>query len=85
MALSFLILFAWLSLSSQHEEYQADLFAITYTAVSMEQLVNCLKKLDLVFGREIPLRQRQSIFRRLFRPTLEQRIFQLNQNNKTNH
>lgn len=85
MGFSFFILFAWLSLSSRHEEYQADAFAITIAAISMEQLVNCLKKLDLVFRREIPLRQRQSIFRRLFRPTLEQRIFQLYQNNKISH
>jgi hypothetical protein len=85
MALSFLILFAWLSYSSRREEFQADAFAITNTAISVEQLVDCLEKLDLVFRRETPLRQRQSIFRRLFRPTLEQRIFQLNQINKISH
>jgi hypothetical protein len=85
MAPTFLILVIWLSFSSRHEEYKADEYAITNAAISVGQLADCLKKLDLVFNRETSLRQRQSIFRRLFRPTLEQRIFQLNQINKFSH
>jgi Zn-dependent protease with chaperone function len=77
----FIILLAWFSHLSRNEEYRADTFAVTTASISVEQLVDCLKKLDLVFKREIPVKQRQSIYRKLFRPTLEQRISQLYQIN----
>lgn len=81
LCLSFLsiILLAWFSHLSRNEEYQADAFAVTTASISVEQLIDCLKKLDLVFKREIPIKQRQSIYRKLFRPTLEQRMSRLYQ------
>ncbi len=79
----FLFLLSWFPYLSRNEEYQADRFAVTRVKIHIEQFVQSLKKLDIVFAMEIPIQQRQSIFRKIFRPTIEQRIAQLYNINST--
>lgn len=71
------VLVACLAYLNHQEEYQADRFAVKEADIPIKEFIQCLEKLHLVFMQEVPLKQRRSLVRKVFRPTIEQRIFHI--------